>query len=142
MLTEDQIDKILEEYQIVYIDGIPLNDPKPSPPYAFSKKEQDLDSGVNLEGYMERNVLEHHRRTLTLKFPSMNGTQMMKLLNILDKPTLHVKAFDPWINGLQEKEMEIMHGDLSPTLYGFDWDYENECVQAVYEEFTVQLVEY
>ena len=56
-MNEANIQALLDNYQIVYINGVALNNPKPAPPYNFSKKEQDLDSGVNLTGYMERNVL-------------------------------------------------------------------------------------
>lgn len=141
-MTEEQIDKILEEYQMIYIDDIPLNNPKPAPDWNFSKKEQDLDSGVNLEGYMERNILEHHRRTLDLSFPSMNGEQMKRILEIFDKPTVIVKVFDPWLNEIQTNGMQMMHGDLTPKIYGFFWDYANERIDVKYHPITIQLVEY
>ena len=39
--------------------------------YDFSKKEQDLDSGRNLDGVMERNILAHHPRTIDIVLPPL-----------------------------------------------------------------------
>lgn len=139
-MNEANIQALLDSYQIVYINGVALNNPKPAPPYNFSKKEQDLDSGVNLTGYMERNVLEHHRRTLDLTFNSMNGIQMTTLLNLIDNPVLSVTAFDPWFNELRTYEM--MHGDLNPTIDRFDYNPDTGIIEAIYNPFTIQLVEY
>lgn len=83
--------------------------------YDFSKKEQDLDSGRNLAGIMERNVLEHHPRTLDIVLPSCDREKMHRYLSKFDKPRLTVRAFDIFTN--QIETVTMMHGDLNPSLY-------------------------
>lgn len=139
-MTEQEITRQIESMQLVYIDGVALDFPKPAPPYTFSKKELDYDSGRNILGIMERNVLEHHTRTLDLTFNDMNGDQMSRLLQLVDKSTLQVTAYDPWYNELRTYTM--MHGDLTPKITMFDWDYTQNKVIARYEPFTIQLVGY
>lgn len=141
-MTEQEIDDYLKRYAILEINGIKILDPSPSPPFVFSKKELDIDSGRNLDGVMERNILSHHPRTLSLKFPSMNGKQMKSLLSILDNPIMNIKAFDPFINDVQTVTMKVMHGDLTTSLDRFIWDYEKNKPLAIYNEFSVELVEY
>lgn len=141
-MTEEQIKAAIDAVELVYIDEIPLNDPKPAPPYAFSKKELDLDSGRGLDGIMQRNVLPHHPRTLDLTFSGLNGRQMSRLLNIVDKSSMQVRAFDPWSNAVQTISMKLYHGDLNPKITMFDWDYELNQVTPIYEPITIQLVEY
>ena len=142
-MTEEQIEKQLEEFQLVYLDDVPLDDPKPAPPYGFAKYEQDLDSGRDLTGTMQRNVLAHHPRKLFLKFPyGMNGEQMKKLLSLVDKQTINARAFDPWTNSMQTRTMKLMHGDLVPEVDYFEWNYDLNSIQPVYNEFSVELVEY
>lgn len=119
---------------LVKINGKELNNPAPAPPYNFSKKEMDLDSGRNLEGVMQRNILAHHPHTLKLKFPPMGAEQMTTLLNLLDNPYLQVTAFDPFLNNMATYTM--MHGDLNPSIDIFVED------RILYNEFTVELVEY
>ncbi len=141
-MTQEEIKQAIESVQLVYIDNIPLDDPRPAPPYNFSKKELDLDSGRGLDGIMQRNVLDHHARTLDLIFSGLNGRQMSRLLNIVDKPSMQVRAFDPWTNSMQTASMEVYHGDLNPKITMFDWDYETNQVTPIYEPITIQLVEY
>ena len=120
---------------LVSINGVELSNPAPAPPYNFSKKEQDLDSGRNLNGVMERNILAHHPHTLTLKFPPMEGGQMTALLQLLDHSTLNVTAFDPFSGSMQTYVM--YHGDLSPSVNIY-----TPPDRILYNEFTVELVEY
>lgn len=141
-MNQTEIQRALEEVQLVYIDNTPLDDPKPAPPYSFSKKELDLDSGRGLDGVMQRNVLEHHARTLDLTFNYLNGRQMSRLLNIIDKSSMQVQAFDPWTNSMQTVSMEVYHGDLNPKIHMFDWDEDLQQVTPIYEPITIQLVEY
>lgn len=142
-MTEAQINKLLEEFQLVYIDGVPLDDPKPAAPYGFGYYEQDLDSGRDMDGVMDRNVLDHHPRKLFLNFPyGMSIAQMSKLLNMIDKSTLTVKAFDPKLGSMQTTTMQVMHGDLVPEVDYFYFNYETQKVDAYYNAFSVELVEY
>lgn len=119
---------------LVSINGVELNNPAPAPPYNFSKKEQDLDSGRNLNGVMERNILAHHPHTLSLKFPPMEASQMTALLQLLDHSTLSVRAYDPFIGGMATYSM--YHGDLNPSINIYVSD------RILYNEFSVELVEY
>lgn len=139
--SEAEIDRILEQFQIVYIDGVPLNDPVPSG-FSFEKYDQDLDSTRNMKGYLIRNKLDHSVRKLPLAFPPMNGGQMKRLLALVDKEQMQVRAFDPWQNQVQTVSMKLYHGDLQPVVDHFYWDYENERVDVLYKEFSVNLVEY
>lgn len=118
---------------LVMVDGVVL-DPQPSPPYNFSKIEQDLDSGRNLLGVMERTILDHHVHKLQLTFPPMAKEKMATLLQILDKPYLQVTAFDPQTNSMQTYTM--YHNDLTSGLniYTSDW--------TLYDTFSVDLIEY
>ena len=140
--TEQEIDRLLEEFQVVYIDGIPLDDPKPKG-FTFEKYDQDYDSGRNMKGYLLRNKMEHSVRKLPLVFPAgMNGEQMKKLLAIVDKEVMQVKAFDPWQNKMMTVTMKQYHGDLTPAVDHFFWNYELDKVDVFYKEFSVNLVEY
>ena len=123
-----------EDVTLVKIGDTILNDPAPAPPYAFSKKEMDLDSGRNLNGVMQRNILPHHVHTLSLKFPPMDENQMSRLLNLLDNPYMQVTAYDPFTKSLETYTM--MHGDLNPSIDLFVTD------RIMYNEFSVELVEY
>ena len=110
--------------------------------YEFDKMELDLDSGRNLKGKMQRNILSHHPRKIIAKFPPKDGTQMRTLLNLLDHSTLYVKGFDPFINAMQTSPMKMMHGDLKPVVY---WKVENiggTDIMVQYEQLQVELVEY
>lgn len=115
--------------QLLNIDGTDIAVMK----YDFSKKEMDLDSGRNLEGVMERNVLEHHARTLDIVLPPCNRDQMHNYLKVLDKPVLTVRAFDIFTN--QIETVIMMHGDLNTSLY---WNPDD----CLYNAMPVQLVEY
>lgn len=108
--------------------------------YVFAKMELDLDSGRNLNGIMERNVLAHHPRKITVKFPPMGSSEMVSLLAALDNSTLTVNAFNPF-TGIQET-MTMYHGDLIPEIY---WNGVNPATnqqEILYKEFQVELVEY
>jgi hypothetical protein len=110
--------------------------------YEFDKMELDLDSGRNLNGKMDRNILSHHPRKIIASFPPMDGEEMQSLLNLLDHSTLYVKAFDPFKNAMQTSPMEMMHGDLKPKLY---WKVENingTEIEVMYQKLQVELVEY
>lgn len=139
--TEKEISQILDDFQVVYIDGTPLDNPKPKG-FAFEKYDQDYDSGRNMKGYLIRNKLEHSVRKLPLEFPVMNGEQMKTLLALVDKEQMQVKAFDPWQNAMMTVTMKLYHGDLQPKVDHFYWDYENEKVEVMYQPFSINLVEY
>ena len=139
--TEAEINKILADFQVVYIDGVPLDDPVPSG-FAFEKYDQDYDSTRNMKGYLLRNKLEHSVRKLPLTFSGMNGRQMQKLLNLVDKEIMYVRAFDPWTNSMQTVQMKLYHGDLTPEIDHFYWNYDTEEVDVLYADFEVKLVEY
>lgn len=101
--------------------------------YDFSKKELDLDSGRNLDGIMSRNILAHHPRTIDVVFPPMNRNEMHYILNLIDRPHITVRAFDIFTNNIET--IDMMHGDLNPSLY---WNPDD----MLYNSFKVQLVEY
>lgn len=108
--------------------------------YVFAKMELDLDSGRNLNGIMERNVLAHHPRKITVKFPPMNSAQMVELLNVLDNSTLTVTAFNPFTASTET--MSMMHGDLIPEVYWNGINPTTNTQEVLYKEFQVELVEY
>lgn len=107
--------------------------------YLWSKKEQDVDSGINLKGYLERDILEHHRHTLKVTFPPQNQAQRQNLLNILDDPYLTVKFFSPKSGQIETHTM--YHGDLDSDIY-WNVDSINGDNEIVYNSFSVDLVEY
>ena len=117
------------EIQLINIDGQDIAVMN----YDFSKKEQDLDSGRNLEGVMERNVLEHHPRTLDIVLPPLSRADMHRYLKILDKPVLNVRAYDVFEDAVLN--IVMMHGDLNPSLY---WNADD----MLYNAMKIQLVEY
>ena len=122
---------------LLTVNGTALN---PSG-YEFDKMELDIDSGRNLNGKMERNVLSHHPRKIIAKFPPMNQSSMQNLLNILDHSTLTVNAYNPF-TGAMENNIKMYHGDLKPTMY---WKVENiagTAIEVLYQELQVELVEY
>ena len=108
--------------------------------YRFAKMEIDLDSGRNLNGVMERNVLAHHPRKLFITFPPMNENARYNLLTLLDNSTLSVTAYNPFTKTTET--MSMMHGDLDSEIY---WDGTNPATntkEILYKECTVELVEY
>lgn len=117
------------EVQLLNVDGENIEVMS----YDFSKKEQDLDSGRNLAGIMERNVLEHHPRTLDIVLPPCNREKMHQYLSKFDKSSLTVRAFDIFTN--QIETVIMMHGDLNPSLY---WNID----KMLYNAMKIQLVEY
>lgn len=108
--------------------------------YTFAKMELDLDSGRNLNGIMERNVLAHHPRKLTIKFPPMNSTEMINLLAVLDNSSLTVNAFNPFTGAYEN--MTMYHGDLIPEIYWNGTNPTTNTQEILYKEFQVELVEY
>jgi len=110
--------------------------------YEFNKMELDLDSGRNLNGKMERNILAHHPRKLIVSFPPMDGASMQSLLTLLDHSTLYVKAFDPFKNAMQTSPMKMYHGDLKPKLYWKVENFEGTEIKVLYQTLQVELVEY
>lgn len=108
--------------------------------YQFAKMELDLDSGRNLNGVMERNVLAHHPRKLTVTFAPMNQAEMKSLLNTIDNPTLTVVAFDPFAGS--NTTMTMYHGDLIPEIYWNGINPTTNKQEILYKEFKVELVEY
>lgn len=110
--------------------------------YELDKMELDLDSGRNLNGVMERNILSHHPRKIIATLPPKNGADMKSLLTLLDHSTLYVKAFDPFLNAMQTSPMKMYHGDLKPQLY---WKVENingTAIEVLYQKLKIELVEY
>lgn len=101
--------------------------------YDFSKKEIDLDSGRNLKGKMERNVLAHHPRTIDIVLPPSTREEMHQYMSIFDKSKLTVKGFDIFTN--QIETIICYHGDLSPSIY---WNPD----EMLYNSMKIQLVEY
>lgn len=121
--------------QLLNIDGIDVEVMS----YLWSKKDQDLDSGRNLAGYMERNLLPHSVVTLKVTFPPQNQFDRQYILNLLDKETLIVRCLSPKSNTVETYSM--MHGDLDSEIYWNVKDINNND-EILYEAFTVQLVEY
>lgn len=114
---------------VLIINGLVI----PVQSYDFSKKEQDLDSGVNLNGVMERNILGHHRRTIDIVLPPLDRNLMHFYLTVFDNPYLTIQAFDIFTN--QVETMTMYHGDLNPSLY---WNPDD----MLYNAMKIQLVEY
>lgn len=110
--------------------------------YELDKMELDLDSGRNLNGVMERNILSHHPRKLIISFPAMDGEAMKSLLTLLDHSILYVKAFDPFTNSMQTSPMKMYHGDLKPKLYWKIESLNGTNIEVMYQTLQVELVEY
>lgn len=107
--------------------------------YLWSKKDQDLDSGRNLAGYMERNILDHSVVTLKVTFPPQNQTERQELINLLDKHSLTVKCLSPKTNSVETHTM--YHGDLDSEIYWNVIDNDGK-EEILYNSFSVELVEY
>lgn len=107
--------------------------------YQWMLADQDLDSGRNLAGIMERNLLEHSVNKLTLIFPPQNGDERAATLQLLHKRELNCKFLSPYSNTIETHIM--MHGDLKSALY---WNVVNQDGkdEILYKEFQVELVEY
>ena len=107
--------------------------------YQWMLADQDLDSGRNLAGIMERNLLEHSVNKLTVIFPPQNGDERAATLQLLHKEELICDFLSPYSNSIERHIM--MHGDLKSALY---WNVVNENGQdeILYNAFTVELVEY
>lgn len=106
--------------------------------YQWLLADQDLDSGRNLAGYMERNLLDHSVNKLTVIFPPQNGADRAALLQLLHKEVLSCYFLSPYSNTYETHVM--MHGDLSSALY---WNVEDSLgTEILYQQFQVELVEY
>lgn len=107
--------------------------------YQWMLADQDLDSGRNLAGYMERNLLDHSINKLTLVFPPQNGDERSATLKLLHKEKLICKFLSPYSNSIETHTM--MHGDLKSALY---WNIVNNdgVEEVLYNSFQVELVEY
>ena len=115
--------------QLLNVDGVDVEVQS----YDFSKKEIDLDSGRNLQGVMDRNVLPHHPRTIDIVLPPCDRQQMHNYMILFNKSTLTVRGFDIFTN--QIETIICMHGDLNPSLY---WNPD----EMLYNSMKIQLVEY
>lgn len=106
--------------------------------YEWTLADQDLDSGRNLAGYMERNLLPHSVNTLTLTFPPQIASERAAILQLLHHENLTCTFLSPFSNSMETHTM--MHGDLPSTIY---WNVDDDLgSQTLYEAFQVQLVEY
>lgn len=108
--------------------------------YLWSLADIDLDSGRNLSGYMERDLLDHSVNTLTIVFPPQNQTLRQQTLQLLHKEHLNCKFLSPYTNSLETHDM--MHGDLESKLYWNIKDVRTNEDIIEYEAFQVKLVEY
>ena len=97
-------------------------------------RDQDLDSGVNLAGYMERNILAHSRRTIDIVLPPCTKEQLHEYMKLFHKTHLAVKVW--CIFEGKETTIDMMHGDLIGDMY---WQLE---YGSLYKATTIQLVEY
>lgn len=106
--------------------------------YQWELDDQDLNSGRNLAGYMERNLLAHSVNKLTLIFPPQNAEDRAKTLQMLHKEHLSVNFLSPYSNSYETHNM--MHGNLPSSLY---WNVQDDLgTEILYQEFQVELVEY
>lgn len=108
--------------------------------YQWMLADQDLDSGRNLAGYMERNLLDHSVNKLTITFPPQTGAERATTLQLLHKEHLSCNFLSPYTNSYETHDM--MHGDLKSALY---WNVDSEGdipSQILYNAFQVELVEY
>ena len=121
--------------QILNIDGTDVEVMS----YLWTLNDLDVDSGRNLAGYMERNLLEHSVNTLTIIFPPQNQFERQKTLVMLHKEELICKFLSPYSNSIETHKM--MHGDLESKLY---WNVKKQdgIDEILYEQFQVKLVEY
>lgn len=121
--------------KVLNIDGVDLE----VMDYQWLLADQDLDSGRNLAGYMERNLLDHSVNKLTIIFPPQDGEERKNVLQLLHKKELSCKFLSPYTNSLETHTM--MHGDLKSALY---WNVINQNGQEeiLYNSFQVELVEY
>lgn len=97
-------------------------------------RDQDLDSGVNLEGYMDRNLLPHSRRTIDIILPPCSKEELHQYMKLFHKEHLQVKIW--CIFEGKETTIDMMHGDLIGKMY---WELEDG---SLYEATKIQLVEY
>lgn len=121
--------------KILTIDGTELE----VMDYQWTIADQDLDSGRNLKGYMERNLLDHSINKLTVVFPPQNDSDRSTLLKLLHKEELTVKFLSPYSNSIEIHTM--YHGDLTSALYWNIINVDGE-EEILYNSFSVELVEY
>lgn len=109
--------------------------------YEFDKMELDIDSGRNLNGVMERNILSHHPRKIIAELPPMNAEKMKNVLAVLDKPELYVTAYNPFKDAM-ESNIKMYHGNLKPVLYWKIESVDGTEIEVLYQKLKVELVEY
>lgn len=120
--------------QLLNIDGTDLE----VSGYLWKLADQDLDSGRNLAGYMERNLLDHRINTLTITIPSQIASERQATINLLDKYSMQITFLSPKTNTMETHTM--MHGDIESEIY---WNVEDDLGSEIrYNSFQVQLVEY
>lgn len=120
-----------------------LDSPVPASPFGFGRYEQDLDSGRDMDGVMQRTVLSHHPRKIFLNMPyGMNIKEMKRFLSLIDQSTLYIKAFNPFAGEIQTTQMKMMHGDLVPEVDYWYFDYETQKIDCNYNAISVEIVEY
>lgn len=107
--------------------------------YLWTLNDQDLDSGRNLAGYMERDLLEHSINTLTVTFPPQNQTERQQILTLLHKENLVCRFLSPITNTIETHT--LMHGNLESEVYWNVIDSDNND-EILYKAFQVKLVEY
>jgi len=106
--------------------------------YSWMIADQDLDSGRNLAGYLERNILEHSVNTLNITIPPQNAAQRAHTLQLLHKNYLTVSFLSPYSNTVETHT--LYHGDLESELY---WNVDDAIgTETLYNAMQVKLVEY
>ena len=108
--------------------------------YLWNLADLDKDSGRNLAGYMERDLLEHSINTLTIVFPPQNQYERSNTLKLLHKEHLSCRFLSPYSNTVETHDM--MHGDLESQLYWNIKDINTDTDIIQYNAFQVKLVEY
>ena len=106
--------------------------------YVWTIADQDLDSGRNLAGYLERNILEHSVNTLNITIPPQNATQRAHTLQLLHRNYLTIQFLSPYTNTIETHT--FYHGDLESELY---WNVSDAIgTETLYNAMQVKLVEY
>lgn len=125
--------------QLLIVNGTDITEYISS--YELDKMELDIDSGRNLNGVLERNILSHHPRKIIASIKPVSGTEMASLLTLLDNPRLTVNGYNPFTNSMTG-DMTMYHGDLRPVLYWKVENVEGNSVEVLYQTLQIELVEY